>query len=546
MSKRAAIYVRVSSEMQAERVSPHMQEEDCRAYCETKGYSIVEIYRDVERYRVGGRFVEPSGTRADRPQLRRMLKHATAGNIDVIVAWREDRLYRGIRPMIDVLDCIEHNGLDIELVKETFDRRIAPIKASIAKMELDGMRERHAMGRRGKALSGKWMGTRPPLGYTKIGKGRDAKLTINKVEAEIVKRIYAMYLGIGGDRPMTILNVAIKLTAEKVPISKRGRKSATGWTDGTVRYILTNRAYIGEFGFNGIVISLPDLAIISKSIFELAQTRREKNARKASRHRKYDYLLAGGYAHCTCGKRLISRTVYSGGRGKGKRYYYYSCVNHQRRYLYTDCKEKHVRADIADEIVWDWLAGLLMNEDALEAGIRRMGERRDIELAPKRERLDNVNRLIAEYDARIKRVAKRFAEADDDAVADALDVELQMAGKSRTELAEEQAILTAELGQAELTPEDIVKIKTLAVELRGEVENADFAAKRYLIDRLSVRVQLRRDEAGRWLDTTCGFIVNPVSLSIEVSHMSPATTFAPFRNSSATPMSRLRWCTSTS
>jgi len=63
--KRAAIYIRVSSERQAEKASPQEQEKDCKAYCESHRYQIVAIYRDIERYRVGKRLVEPSGERAD-------------------------------------------------------------------------------------------------------------------------------------------------------------------------------------------------------------------------------------------------------------------------------------------------------------------------------------------------------------------------------------------------------------------------------------------------------------------------------------------------
>jgi len=93
--KRAAIYIRVSSEKQADRVSPEAQEADCRALAEKQGYIVVAVYRDTTKYRVGKTLVEPSGTRADRPALRAMLSDARMGRFDVILAWREDRLYRG-------------------------------------------------------------------------------------------------------------------------------------------------------------------------------------------------------------------------------------------------------------------------------------------------------------------------------------------------------------------------------------------------------------------------------------------------------------------
>src|SRR5262245_29119821 len=134
--KRAAIYVRTSTERQAEGVSPEAQEADCRDYCEKHGYQVVEVFRDIEKYRVGKRLVEPSGSRADRPALRAMLAAAREDRFDVLVGWREDRLYRSYRPMLDVLDTIEEAGIDVELVKEFFDKRMAPVKAWAAKMEL--------------------------------------------------------------------------------------------------------------------------------------------------------------------------------------------------------------------------------------------------------------------------------------------------------------------------------------------------------------------------------------------------------------------------
>jgi site-specific DNA recombinase len=187
MSKRAAIYIRTSSERQAEKVSPEAQESDCRALCVARGYDVVEVYSDTERYRVGKRMVEPSGTRADRPQLKRMLADARAGKFDVIIGWREDRLYRGMRPMLDVLDCIEQTKIDIELVKETFDKRIAPVKAWAAKMELDAKNDRMSMGIAGRFASGKiWTGS-IPYGYCK---GNDGTGQINPEEAKWVKLIW--------------------------------------------------------------------------------------------------------------------------------------------------------------------------------------------------------------------------------------------------------------------------------------------------------------------------------------------------------------------
>jgi DNA invertase Pin-like site-specific DNA recombinase len=96
MVRRAVIYIRTSSETQGERSSPVEQESDCRRLAKEKGLQVVRVYRDVEKYRVGNKLVEPSGSRSDRPGLLVMLKDASRDEFDVILAWREDRLYRGI------------------------------------------------------------------------------------------------------------------------------------------------------------------------------------------------------------------------------------------------------------------------------------------------------------------------------------------------------------------------------------------------------------------------------------------------------------------
>lgn len=100
MSCRAAIYIRTSSETQGVSSSPIEQETDCRHLAQEKGLEVVRIYRDVGKYRVGNKLVEPSGSRSDRPGLLAMLKDVTRDRFDVILAWRVDRLYRGIRAML--------------------------------------------------------------------------------------------------------------------------------------------------------------------------------------------------------------------------------------------------------------------------------------------------------------------------------------------------------------------------------------------------------------------------------------------------------------
>jgi site-specific DNA recombinase len=141
MDRREVIYVRTSSETQGEKSSPLEQEADCLHLAKDKQLHVVRVYRDVEKYRVGSQLVEPSGSRSDRPCLLAMLKDATRDEFDVIIAWREDRLYRGLRAMLTVLETIQVYQIEILLAKENSDSTIAHVRAWVAQVELEGMKE---------------------------------------------------------------------------------------------------------------------------------------------------------------------------------------------------------------------------------------------------------------------------------------------------------------------------------------------------------------------------------------------------------------------
>ena len=69
MQQKAVIYIRTSSEAQGKKASPAEQEADCRSLAQEKELTVVRVYRDIEKYRVKNKHVEPSGLRSDRPGL---------------------------------------------------------------------------------------------------------------------------------------------------------------------------------------------------------------------------------------------------------------------------------------------------------------------------------------------------------------------------------------------------------------------------------------------------------------------------------------------
>lgn len=363
MTKGAVLYCRTSTEHQAaeEKVSIPEQLNALEALCVERGYQIVDRYVDNKRYRVKGRLVEPSGTRKDRPEYQRLLKDAREGKFDVILAWKEDRLYRGVFAVIPFGEMLEEMGhtIEVEFAQGVFDRSMLYLKAAMGKIEVDNLRDRITMGKRGKAKRGKWPGGRVPYGYGL----KDSELVINEEQAKIVRLIFNEY--VKGKSPREI---AAQLNARGIPTPENSRR---GWARYTVYRFLRRRIYIGECPFDDIVIPCPP--IISTETWELAQAIKEKNKIHSPRNTRAIYLLQGLLYCEECGWRMVVCTGYRK-NAKGER------VVTSRRYRcntsqefpgsFPNCdKLRYLNADRLERVVWQAIDAKLREPELVRRGV---------------------------------------------------------------------------------------------------------------------------------------------------------------------------------
>lgn len=380
--KRAAIYVRVSTEAQSDKASPAEQEADCRAYCERNQYAVVNFYRDTERYKAKGKMVEPSGTRADRPGFKAMLADARKDNFDVIIAWREDRLYRGSRPMLDVQDILKETSVDIELVKETFNRQLMWVKAGFAEMELDGIKERITMGKQARLRDGKMHLSVPPYGYDydPLSNG----LVVNEEEAHWVRLMW-QWFGEGIGRKEIQRRLIDGNAVQKKSTSADTRRKYL-WSLNVINKILRRDCYAtglwsqkyGKvdgtktprmFGF-----TIP--TIVDTGTLELVRRRRQQWENHPAGNWHSNAILAG-FVYCqSCGCKMRATKKTKNGR---QNYYYYTCNSKTRLTSSADCC-KSIRQDEADLVVWCELWSLLTEPGRFEQAIQeRMKQLQDEE-----------------------------------------------------------------------------------------------------------------------------------------------------------------------
>jgi DNA invertase Pin-like site-specific DNA recombinase len=150
--KRAAIYVRVST------VDQNLQTQllDLRQLASQRGLDVVKEYMD-----------KISGAKARRPGLDEMMRDGRRGRFDVLLVWAFDRLARSVVHFLQVLDELNHLGIEFVSYREQIDsggplgRAIIVIVGAVAELERSLIAERVRAGLRRARLEGQRLGRRP-------------------------------------------------------------------------------------------------------------------------------------------------------------------------------------------------------------------------------------------------------------------------------------------------------------------------------------------------------------------------------------------------
>ena len=214
-----------------------------------------------------------------------MIEDIKSGKINKIIVYKLDRLTRSIQDLESIFKMLEEYDCSLESVSEDINTATATGKffvrmtTILAQLEIERCSERTRFGMIGAARKGHISG-QPPLGYTKVGK--EKTIVVDEVEAEVVRRIFRLYLD-----GMSVCSIC-KLFKEENILNRK-------WATTTMDKTLSNQLYIGNVVhgkkdnsdvqvFEGVVP-----AIIDKTDFEMVQKRKEKNLKNYTR--KYTFIF---------------------------------------------------------------------------------------------------------------------------------------------------------------------------------------------------------------------------------------------------------------
>lgn len=358
-SFRVGLYMRLSREDgdKEESSSVTNQREMLKRYVsEQENFFIVKEYVD-DGY---------TGTNFDRPGFKQMIEDIEAGIIDTVITKDLSRLGRerlGVGHYTEIY-FPEHNVRYIALL-DNIDTYIdsgmndmAPFKGVINDMYVRDISKKIRSSLIERKKAGNFLGVTAPYGYQKDPNNK-FHLIINEKEAEVVKRVFRLYLeGNGLTRIAQILTKdGIPVPGESRDIGKTRRTALySSWKQTTIRRILDNRVYLGElvqFKRRKINykskrrITVPEEeryickgtheAIIDEEDFNTIQNILKKN--KSFKGTRHDYLFKGLLYCAECGARL--NITYSNYALKKYGEYRYTTICYSYSRLYSDICTRH-------------------------------------------------------------------------------------------------------------------------------------------------------------------------------------------------------------
>src|SRR6266550_1603654 len=266
---RCAIYTRKSTEYNLELAfnSLDAQREACEAYIKSQAH---EGWRLIPTRYDDGAF---SGASLDRPAVQRLLADGRAGNIDIVLVYKVDRLTRSLADFAKVIELFDAHAVSFVSVTQSFNtsssmgRLTLNVLLSFAQFERELIGERVRDKIAASKRKGIWVGGPVPLGYAAV----DKKILVVPNEAEAVRTIFARYLQLGSVR-------ALAEDLDRRGIRSKPRRLSDGRTIGGSRFgvgalahLLKNRFYIGEVVYRGAVHRGEHEPIVDHPLFAAVQ-----------------------------------------------------------------------------------------------------------------------------------------------------------------------------------------------------------------------------------------------------------------------------------
>jgi site-specific DNA recombinase len=453
---RAALYVRVSTQAQAERWSLPAQRKILVNLAERRGWEGV-------LYDEGGASAE---TIAARPVMQQLLADVAAGRIDMVAVVEMERLCRAsdLRDWATITTTLREAGVLVSTPERTFNLETAEddfeadLRGILSKREKRKLLERTKRGLDQAKDAGRYAGGTPPTGYRYDAVTR--KIVVDPGKADLVQRVF--------ESRLSAWQLHRELAREGLSLSYE-----------TIRRIRKNPAYLGlRPNVEGELVQADWPALISEDLWNAQQRRSPRPSRRSPRRDGPAYLLTGMIRCKNCGGPVVGTPVRPA--KDGTRLYAYKCL-HPRK---CPGNGGQMSGRLVDRIVTDALVKYVKDPEILkERYAKALAAVSDPNRAGHRKALQDQ---LAELDAR----QARLLEAVEQGVLPAKTVRTR-----QREIEEARRAVLAELetlDAATVIP-SVPELQTL-LDLAANLDPEDTAGRRELFQRLSTGVVMNPRE----------------------------------------------------
>jgi DNA invertase Pin-like site-specific DNA recombinase len=300
----AAIYIRISQDATGKRAGVTRQLKDCRALAARLGWEVIEAPFDDN---------DQSAYNGTRPGFERLLTAVKHGQVDAIICWHPDRLYRRMDDLQRLVALTDRgveirtvNGGDLDLSNAT-GKMLARIVGSVAEMESEHKSERQRAANVQRAEAGSWWSSQRCFGYTQTGK-------LAKREANLIRRAAADVLD-----GKSLRAIAREWNAKGIA-STRG----AAWNTSRLKRLLLNPRYAGLRTYRGTVTGPGTWTAILDADTHAGLTAILRDAsRGAAVSYERKYLGSYRYVCGICGA-VLARTVST--HADGRTFSRYGCT----------------------------------------------------------------------------------------------------------------------------------------------------------------------------------------------------------------------------
>lgn len=355
-------------------------------------YKLVDIYADEGL----------TGTCMDkRDDLHRLIRDCKKGKIDRIIVKSVSRFARNTQELLTTLRMLKELGVSVYFEEQDIDtdklnmEMIVTFPGMAAQQESEAISGNMRWSYKKRMESGEFNCCAPAYGFDL----KDGQLTVNETEAEVVRRIFDMYLqGIGKQSIASILN------SENVPRRYNHKK----WYSHTIYYILNNERYKGDaiLQKSYTTETLPfkraknrgehpqyyvensNPAIVSRETYDTVQEL-QKSRQKYTGKRKGVYTLTKILRCPDCGQTFRRQIV--GGK------IYWLCSGKSKSV--TDCENRRVREEIVYETFLAMLEKLKEHRKPLLSTLIRDIEIMQSKTSENHSRIAEIDKAIADLAA---------------------------------------------------------------------------------------------------------------------------------------------------